>query len=67
MGWDFIIKAFALSLGFRVIDLLVDALQLPTTVADPIQLLYAIGVLAFLGVSLVSAFKVIFRGPQVLR
>lgn len=66
MGWDFIFKSLALFLGFRVMDLLFDVLQPPTAVTATIELLYSIAVIAFVAVSLVSAFKVIFRGPPAV-
>jgi len=43
-------------------DLIFDAIQPPTVVTTPISLLYSIVVLAFVVVSLVSAFKIIFKG-----
>lgn len=67
MGWDFIFRVFALSLGFRVIGPILDALRVPPAATGPIELVYAIGVFAFLAASLVSAIKIIFRDPHPLR
>ena len=67
MGWDFIFKSLALFLGFRVMDVLFDAFQPPMAVTVPIELLYSIGVIAFVALSLLSALKIIFRGPPQVR
>lgn len=67
MGWDFIAKAFALCLGLQLMEFLFDALQPPETVTMPIEALYAIVMLAFIGTSAVSVFKVLVGGRSALR
>lgn len=66
MGWDFILKAFALSAGVEVMKLLFDVFQAPGAVTEPIEVAYLIVMLVFIGASAVSAFKVLAgRGRAV--
>lgn len=62
MGWDFIFKSLALWLGFHVMDVALAALDPSALVSDAIRLTYSLGVLVFVGVSMVSAIKFIIRG-----
>lgn len=62
MGWGFIIKGIALYLGFRVLDLLFAIFQPSTNLADAVMLIYSLGVLAYMGSSMVLAVKIIFGG-----
>jgi hypothetical protein len=67
MGWDFIFKAFALCLGVRVMEFLFDTFQPPDSVSMPIETLYAIVMLAFIGISAVSVFKILAGGRRAAR
>lgn len=65
MGWGFIFKGFALYLGFRVLDLFFAVLQPSTSLASAIMLIYSLGVIAYMGSSLVLAAKIILgRSPS---
>jgi hypothetical protein len=67
MGWDFILKGVALCLGLRVMKFLFETLQPPEAITMPIEALYAIGMWAFIGVSAVSAFKILTGGRRAVR
>lgn len=65
MGWGFIFEGFALYLGFRVLDLLFAIFQPSTSLASMIMLIYSLGVIAYMGSSLVLAAKIILgRSPS---
>lgn len=67
MGWDFIFKAFALCLGLQAMEFLFDALQPPEAVTMPVEALYTIVMLVFIGFSAVSAFKILAAGRGGVR
>lgn len=67
MGWDFILKGVVLCVGLRVMEFLFDTLQPPAAVTMPIEALYAVVMWAFIGVSAVSAFKILTGGRHAAR
>ena len=65
MGWGFIFKGVALYLGFRVLDLVFVVFQPSTSLASAIMLIYSLGVIAYMGSSLVLAAEIILgRTPS---
>ncbi|HKI65703.1 MAG TPA: hypothetical protein VJ989_00350 [Solirubrobacterales bacterium] len=67
MGWDFILKAFALSAGVQLMEFLFDVFQAPGAVTEPIEAGYLIVMLVFIGTSAVSAFKVLAGRGRAVR
>jgi hypothetical protein len=67
MGWDFIFKAFALSLGAQAMKISFDALQPSEAITLPIEALYTLVMLAFISTSAVSAFKILTGGRHRVR
>ena len=67
MGWDFILKGVALCLGLRVMKFLFETLQPSEAITMPIEALYAIVMWVFIGVSAVSAFKILASGRRATR
>ncbi len=59
MGWGFIVTSFAIYLGFHVLDLLLAMFQPSPGLANAIELIYALGALAYMGGSLALAAKII--------
>jgi hypothetical protein len=65
MGWGFIFKGVALYLGFRVLDLVFAVFQPSTSLASTVMLIYSLGVIAYMGSSMVLAAKIILgRSPS---
>lgn len=67
MGWGFVFGAWAIYLGFQLLDLLVAVFQPSAGLTITIEVLYLVGALAYLGLSLVSAAEILLGRGRALR